>query len=192
MTDPSKIHRDDSAGPRAAAPRQPDASIELPAVVLGTKTAQPSVDQGAVAHRRLIPGRAPIHWLSWPMQAMCGLSGALALRAVAEHGEWELLPVLIAWIMLAAWHWMYAMAWEYRRWLLRWTSIIACLLMDAALALACLDRSPEQDVARDGVLITRGAVLEWQIAGGLLVGAAVVLIAHIIWFGRGWREADKG
>jgi hypothetical protein len=35
-------------------------------------------------------------------------------------------------------------------------------------------------------------VLEWQIAGGLLVGAAVVLIAHIIWFGRGWREADKG
>jgi hypothetical protein len=187
-TPPQHTQRDDSSGPHAAPTHAPDASIELPAVVLGAKTAQTS----AVAPKRLIPGRLPIHWLSWPMQAMCGLSGALALRAVAEHGEWELLPVLIAWIMLAAWHWMYAMAWEYRRWLLRWTSIIACLLMDAALALACLDRSPEQDVARDGVLITRGAVLEWQIAGGLLVGAAVVLIAHIVWFGRGWREADKG
>jgi hypothetical protein len=182
---PPKMLRDDSSGSSDDASPGPDASVEWPTVVLG----DPSTRTGERARKRLIPGRVPLHWLSWPMQASCGLSGALVLRAVAEHGEWELLPVLTAWIMLAAWHWMYAMAWDYRRWLLRWTSILACLLMDIALALVCLDRAPEQEVVRAGALITRPMVLEWQLAGMLLIVSLALLITHIVWFGRGWREA---
>jgi drug/metabolite transporter (DMT)-like permease len=180
--EPPKTLRDDSTG--AEAGLLPDVSVELPVVVLGGKTQR----TGAVRKRRLIPGRVPIHWVSWPMQGVSGLAGALALRGVAEHGEWEAEVVIIAWVMVAAWTWMYAMAWEYRRWLLRWTSILACLLMDAVLALACLDRAVAQEVAPAGRLILREAVPEWHVAGVLMILAAALLLSHIVWFGRGWRE----
>jgi hypothetical protein len=89
--------------------------------------------------------------------------------------------------MLATWLWFYSVAWRYKRWLLKWTAAPISSLMMAAMAFACFDRAQQQLVAPRHVLTDRPFVLEWYIAAILLVLANLLLLSHLVWFGRGWR-----
>ena len=163
-------------------------STELAVVVLGDQPAMQIEQAHTPPRERVLPGRAPMRSISYPVYMCVLVSALMAASSALSTREWSVWAVFIAWGSIYAWHWVYAIAWTYRRRLLYVGSLVMALGMTIGTALLCLDRAVPQWAARDRALVQRGALPLLRAAALLLLIAAVVHVAHVVWFGRGWRK----
>ena len=175
MSEQDVTEREDPRAP-------PGASTELPVVTLGT--ADEEHEQPRV---RLVPGRVAVSVVTYPIYMLLVLTGGVAGNVAIDTGEWSLGAITVSWVVAFGWSWIYAVAWYYRRSLLKWTSATFALGMFAVLALACMDRAAAQLVDGGEGLVFRAPIesLAWA-AGGLVVCAAL-LLSHLVYLGRGYR-----
>ena len=160
-------------------------STELPAVRLG----EGSLDEGPPVVR-LVPGRVPVSGATYPIYTMLVLTGGIAANVAQETGEWSFGVVVLGWFITFMWTWMYAIAWYYRRALMKWWTGALALGMYAFLGWVCLDRGGGQWVGVGTEVVFRDPIpsLAWA-AGGLAVCGAL-LVLHMVYLGQGYRERE--
>lgn len=158
-------------------------SQELPVVVLG------ELDEPAEQPRaRLLPGRVPPKWILYPAMVLQLVAGLIALLFAFGSAEWAPTPILLTWLSLILWTWFYGIAYRYRRVLLKYGATLTLIATSFAVAAFCLDRGARQ-LAFDGQRLTeRAAAPSLTLAAVLTVGAACLIVSHIVFFGRGYRE----
>ena len=163
-----------------------DASLvsqELPRVVLGERSSQEQQ-----IRERVLPGRISLTPFGWAMTLPIVTSAALALWFAWWHaGEWSFWMVLLAWSLVWLWKWLYMEAWTYQRTLLKYLSAFMYFIMALGLAFICNDRAPAQEVWLEGTLAERASSTSLLFTAALLLASCAVLLAHLVWFGRGWR-----
>ena len=190
-SEPSAAPRAPEDAPAAIEPGEQDeagTSTELAVVVLGDQPAIQTEQAHAPPRERVLPGRAPMRSISYPIYLCVIVSAMMSASSALSTREWSTWAVLIAWGTIYAWHWVYAIAWTYRRRLLYVGSSMMVLGMTIGTALLCLDRAAPQWGARDRALVQRGALPLLRAAALMLFIAAALHIAHVVWFGRGWRK----
>lgn len=164
----------------------PDASLvsqELPRVTLGERSREEKP-----IRERILPGRISLTPFGWAMTLPIMLSALLALWFSWHHGgEWSIWMVLLAWSLVWLWKWLYMEAWTYQRTLLKYLSSFMYLIMATGLAFICHDRAPAQEVWLRGELVERPVALSLMVTAVLLALSCLVLLSHLVWFGRGWR-----
>ena len=163
-----------------------DASLvsqELPRVTLGERSGE-----AQAIRERILPGRISLTPFGWAMTLPILSSAALAIWFSWLHSsEWSIWMVLLAWCLVWLWKWLYMEAWTYQRTLLKYLSAFMYLTMASGLAFICHDRAPAQEVWANQVLVERGADSTLLITAALLLLSCLVLLSHMVWFGRGWR-----
>jgi len=161
----------------------PNVSTEFPTVVLGD-------ERVAVApRRRLLQGRVAERSVLYPIYLLVSIAGALAAQFALHSEEWSVIPVSLGWAMLFVWYWLYGVAYRYRRRLLKYFSVSVILATSVVLAMLCVDRAVAQvAVTAAGELIERASrpILVWSAI--VTLAAAGLLIFHVAFLGRGYRE----
>ncbi len=159
-------------------------SQELPRVVLGQKDSHaPPIKE------RVLPGRISLTPFGWAMTIPIGLSLlCTCLFAFQHRTEWSVWMVFLAWFIIWLWKWLYMEAWTYQRSIIKYLSAFTYLAMSLGLAFLLYDRAQPQEIWIKDALETRALQPSLLIASGLLILSDVVLIAHLVWFGRGWRK----
>lgn len=166
-------------------------STELPVVVLG------EAGSGRGPGPRLLFGRVDERRVLYPAYGLVFIAGALAVTFAMEHPEWAVGPVGLAWFVLFGWIWFYGVAYRYRRRLLKYTSVTVVLGLSWLLIGFCIDRAraqiamggPVQDMVVQGSpLIERAYAPELVWAGGITAIAAALVVVHVVFLGRGYRE----
>ena len=158
------------------------ASTELPAVVLGTRVGEPIEER-----QRVRPGRVRLSVILYPIYLLLVLSGGLAADVALDTEEWSFGVVALTWTLMYAWCWLYGVTWTYRRRWLRNLSALGGLGIQAGMAALCLDRAKPQLAATGGELAARPELTQLRWAAWMLLAGAALLLAHVVWFGRGWR-----
>lgn len=159
------------------------ATVELPRVVLG------SSEPGRQAPReRVLPGRVDPRWLIYPAYIACFLGAGLSVNFAIDSHEWAVGPVLVGWTMLYIWQWIYGVAYQYRRPILKYSSGLMILGLAALLAAVCLDRAPAQSVIASGQLVERARVVRLEGAAALTILSGLFIFAHLTVLGRGYRR----
>ncbi len=164
------------------------ATMELPAVVLGT-----NVGKSLQQVQRVLPGRVPSSVLFYPIYLLLVISGGIAGNVALDTEEWSFFMIALAWFLAFSWNWLYVIAWEYRRWMLKMFSLLNAIVMQLGLAAIAIDRGAPQRVANARrELVDRGEIASLDWVAGLLVVCVILLLLHFFWFGRGWRtKQDK-
>jgi hypothetical protein len=159
------------------------APTELPPVRLGDGAG----DAGPPVVR-LVPGRVPVSSATYPIYTLLVLTGGIAANVALDTDEWSFGVVALAWFITFMWTWMYAIAWYYRRFLMKWWTGGVALAMYAFLGWVCLDRGQGQWVGQGREVVFREPIpsLAWA-AGGLAVCGAL-LVLHMVYLGQGYRE----
>lgn len=159
-------------------------SAELPVVVLGEK----GKDVHTAPAERLLQGRVPETRVLYPCYVLVAISGLITISFAVDSPEWASIPVALAWFFLFVWYWFYGVAYRYRRRLLKYTSVSVILLVSGALSALSVDRGLAQ-VAFDGNHIAhRGPIPMLYWATVLIIVAAILLIVHVVFLGRGYRR----
>jgi hypothetical protein len=184
---PSDFH--DEEPPPALEPRDEDeagVSTELPIVVLGEDEELVSDEAPRV---RLLQGRVHPAWVLYPIYALEFVAGALAMNFALGTREWSAIPVGLAWFLLYVWNWFYGVAYRYRRRLLKYTSVTIIVMLTVALAYFCFEKAGSQvAVLPSGVVGDREAAPGLYWAGVATIVAVGLLVAHIVFLGRGYRR----
>lgn len=178
-------------------PQPASITTELPVVTLGAAHVKPKPEaESACDPDELAPERAPkqrvllgrIHpsWIFYPIYTLIVLSGGLAANVALDTGEWSFGVVVVAWTLVFLWNWMYVVAWTYQRRWLKLCTLGALICIEAGLAFACFDRSQPQ-WALQKTLIERGELDSLRLSAGMLVLCLVLLLIHLLYFGRGYR-----
>lgn len=161
-------------------------STELPIVVLGDD----ELVSDEAPRVRLLQGRVHEAWVMYPIYALQFAAGGLGVHFALGTHEWSAIPVGLAWFLLYVWNWFYGVAYRYRRRLLKYTSVTIVLVLTVALAYFCFEKAPRQDV----VVLAKGELGSRPPAPGLYwaavatMVAAGLLVAHIVFLGRGYRR----
>lgn len=173
-------------------PPEPPASIttELPVVTLGSPHAEDEHSERGEHERspkhRVLLGRIHPSWIFYPIYTLIILSGGLAANVALDTGEWSFGVIVVAWTLAFLWNWMYVVAWTYQRRWLKLCTLGALLALEGGLAFACFDRSQPQ-WALQRTLIERGELDSLRLSAGMLVVCLVLLLVHLLYFGRGYR-----
>ncbi len=157
-------------------------SQELPRVVLGERS--PSVE---APKQRVIPGRVSLTAFGWVMSGLILSSGACTMWFAWRGEEWSPWMVMLVWCLMWLWNWLYMEAWTYQRRMLKYMSSFSFIGMSGLMAVWCWDRAKAQEIWRMDGLVERAWRVELDIAAAVLVCASSVVLAHLVWFGRGWR-----
>ncbi len=158
-------------------------STELPAVVLGTRVGESM--EGVV---RVLPGRITPSLIFYPIYLLLVIAFGFAINVSLDTNEWGFVPVVITFAVLFLWNWLYVVTWEHQRTILKYTSAAMALGMEVVVALLCTDRAAPQLVANAQAELTdRAAIdrLDW--VATILFACVVLLISHLLFFGRGYR-----
>lgn len=158
-------------------------TVELPKVVLGGDEEQHHAPQ-----RRVLPGLIDRRWLSYPAYIAAFGAGGIAVDFAIEAGEWAAGPVAIAWMMLFFWEWIYGVAYRYRRTILKYFAFLLVTALTVGLSAFCWERAEPQLVAASGQLVERGHVASLEWAAVITVLSGLLIAAHLIILGRGYRE----
>ena len=178
--DPSAPERDER-DPLAAPARAP-ITTQLPVVTLGKPAAQASPGPQP---RRVVMGRVPAAVIAWPIYGVMSGAGLLAALAATPR-EWSLGALLVTWLTMTLWVWMYFVAWTYRRRWLKRAALWMALGMQGGMAAICLDRAQPQWI-HNPQLVERAALPMMRWAGIMLLVGALLLLAHGLYLGRGYR-----
>lgn len=168
-----------------------DASVstELPLVVLGD-----DADVSQEAPRvRLLQGRIHEAWVLYPVYLLVLGAGFLAVRFASDTAEWSAAVVGLAWFLLFVWNWFYGVAYRYRRRLLKYSSVFVVLALSASLAYFSMERATPQRAMISATQIGERAAapsLYWAAIATLVAGG--LLVAHIVFLGRGYRRKAPG
>lgn len=157
-------------------------ATELPVVVLGEAGA------AVTPRHRLLYGRLPQNWVLYPIYLLVTIAGSIATNFALNSDEWHVIPTALGWSMLFIWYWFYGVAYRYRRRLLKYSSVTVIIGMTWALGFFCEDRALRQIVAVNGQLIERSSVIALEWASVITWLGVLLLMAHIIFLGRGYRE----
>ena len=157
-------------------------SAEFPAVTLG------DAGESATPRHRLLLGRVHEAWALYPAYAMELVAGGIACLFALQSSEWSVVPVGLTWFLLYTWVWFYGVAYRYRRRFFRYFSLFILLGASSMIAYLCFDRAAVQLVFDGQHLVERAAepTLVWS--GVLTLAAAVVVLVHVVFLGRGYRE----
>lgn len=162
-------------------------SMELPAVVLGT-----NVGKSLETVQRVLPGRIPPSAIFYPVYLLLVISGGLAGNVALDTEEWSFFVIALTWFLAFSWNWLYVIAWEYRRRMLKFFSMFCAIAMELGLAALSIDRGAPQRVANaDLELVQRAHIARLDWVAGILVVCVVLLLLHFFWFGRGWRSKKE-
>ena len=174
--------------PSAPAPEPADDApvprvVELPTVTLGDPD-----DDGPAPSVRLLQGRAPLRWTTYPIYAALFISGGAALDTALRTREWEPGVVVLAWALLYLWIAVYSVAWSYRRVILQALILLLLTGYHGVLAFLCIDRAAPQGVWNGAQLIVRPELPPLQWSAALLLTSACWLLVHALYLGRGYRS----
>ncbi len=176
-TPPQAITQPDPAG----------VSTELPVVVFGDDDA--TLASSEFLRVRLLPGRLHEAWILYPIYGLNLVSGLLAMSFAIGTHEWSAPVVGLAWLLLGVWNWFYGVAYRYRRPLLKYSSVIVILGLTTALVSFSIERAqPQLAMVRATQLSERAASAELYWAAVATVVAAGLLVAHLVFLGRGYRQ----
>lgn len=160
----------------------PARSTEAAPVVLGERS-------GAVAPAvRLLPGRVEASRVLYPGYLLVWVGAALASLFAWRRAEWHPLMVFVGWGVLFCWYWVYGVAYRYRRRLMKVLAVGMSALVGVVLIWVSATRAAPMRVPVDGVLVERGALLLPGLAAVATTLSLALLIAHLLYFGRGYRE----
>lgn len=163
----------------------PNVSTEFPVVILG----EGEDGEQSIPRRRLLQGRVSERAVLYPIYALVLGAGGLALYFAAQSLEWAFLPTFLGWAMLFVWYWFYGVAYRYRRTVFRYCSVIVIALVSAGLAMMCVDRAASQvAVTTSGELVERAAQPVLLGVAVLTLAPAALLVLHLVFLGRGYRE----
>lgn len=158
----------------------------LPKVVIGDagRTSRPPT-------KRTLPGRVPPNIIIYPIYLAIAVHASFSARFASIGLEWNTGVVLIGALMIYGWNWMYSVSWSYQRTGLQFISAMGALGMEVAVLVLTLDRAREQQAATEAGLQLRAASPELYVSSGALAVAIALLVAHIVYLGRGDRERAK-
>lgn len=172
------------------AQENPDAAsvtTELPVITLGHAPDPEHVEQEHdPPKRRVLLGRVHPSAVFYPIYLLLIISGGIVANVALDTGEWSFTVVVIAWSTLFLWNWMYVVSWTYSRRMLKYTSVLAMLTLQGGMAAACYDRGQPQLVFKQDV-IARQAIPSLNIAAGILLVCLLLMLAHLLYLGRGYR-----
>ena len=162
-------------------------STELPVVVFQDDEV---VRQSAEIPRvRLLPGRVPESVVLYPVYVLVLGGGLLAARFALTTHEWSAPVILLAWFVLFLWVWFYGVAYRYRRPLLKYTSLLAIVGLTGALSYFSIERAAaQQAMVGPGELAVRGVAKSLYVVAGGNAVALGLLVAHLVFLGRGYRR----
>lgn len=179
-------HDDDQTAPRGLKRDDAGISTELPAVVFGDDETLISSELPRV---RVLPGRLHEAWILYPIYALVLGAGVIAVEFALRTHEWSAIVVGLAWFLLYVWNWFYGIAYRYRRRVLKYTSVIVILGLTAALAYFSIERGQPQLAMTDlSELRDRPEAASLYGAAVAAVVAAGLLITHLLFLGRGYRQ----
>jgi hypothetical protein len=158
-------------------------TVELPRVVLGSDEAARRAPR-----ERVLPGRVDLRWLSYPAYVACILGAGITVNFAIDSREWAAGPVALAWTMLLFWEWIYGVAYHYRRRVLKYGALLLIAGLTFALAALCMERAQAQWVVAGGELVERGRVAGLEGAALLTSLSGVLVAAHAVVLGRGYRR----
>ncbi len=158
-------------------------SAEFPAVTLGE-----AGDGSETPRRRLLQGRFHEAWALYPAYAMQLVAGGIAVLFALQSEEWSAIPVGLAWFLLYVWVWFYGVAYRYRRRFFRYFSLLILMSSSGAIAFLCFDRAAAQRIWDGERLIVRTAESTLVWSGTLTIAASILILAHVVFLGRGYRE----
>lgn len=181
MADQETTDTGAAPGPRdVEAPDNP--SMELPAVILGD---QGEEDEPKV---RVLPGRVPMYKVLHPAYVAVAVAGVLATYFSLSSGEWHPLMVLVGWGLLFCWYWVYAVAYRYRRRIMKYFSLAMGTLTAASLTLAATVRGTSMAVPEGADLVIRSPRPLLFVVAGLTTLSLAAIFTHVIYLGRGYRQ----
>lgn len=179
---------DDARPPGALKQLDPAAiSTELPVVVFADDA--DALASAEIPRVRLLPGRLHERWVLYPVYALDLVAGVLAVHFAVGAPEWSAAVVGLAWFLLYVWHWFYAIAYRYRRRLLKYTSVAMIFALTAALAYFSIERArPQLAMVGADAVAERAAAPGLYWAAVLTMLTAALLLAHLVFLGRGYRH----
>lgn len=157
--------------------------MELPAVIMG--------ERGEAEQRpktRLLPGRIPKYIVLYPAYAAVAIAGFLATHFSIQSSEWHPTMTVLGWGLLFCWYWVYGVAHRYRRWLMKYFSLLMGTATVFALVMATAARSRSMLVPGDDAMVLRSAVPALFAVNALTLLSLVALFAHALYLGRGYRQ----
>lgn len=159
-----------------------DRSKELPTVILGDHGEQkrPRV--------RLLPGKVAEHLVLRPAYAVAAAAGAVATYFAVDTGEWHPAMVIGGWALLICWYWVYGIGYRYRRWLMKYFSVLMSTITAATLAVVTSVRAAAMAVPQGGELVPRGPQPLLYASAALTLISFGAVFAHVVYLGRGYRQ----
>lgn len=178
----------DEAPPRALTKNDPaGVSTELPAVVF--RDEDETLISSEVPRVRLLQGRVPENWVLYSIYAFDLMAGLFAMSFALGTREWSSPMIWLAWSLLALWNWFYGVAYRYRRRVLKYASVFVILGLTAALVYFSIERAqPQVAMIGPNEVGMRGEAAELYWSAGATMIAAGLLIAHLVFLGRGYRR----
>lgn len=158
-------------------------TLELPAVIIGDR----GEDQ-APLEVRLLPGRVHESLVLYPVYTLVGTSALISAHFALKTGEWNVVMTLMGWGLLYCWYWVYGVAYRYRRWIMKYFSLMMSLITAGSLAFVSALRGAANHVPAQEGLILRGVEPAMIIAATLTTLSAAAILAHVFFLGRGYRE----
>lgn len=143
-----------------------------------------TVEEVLVSTTMAVVSQIDERWFLYPAYVSTLTAGALAAQFAARSPEWSAGPVVLAWTLLFIWHWLYGVAFRYRRPALKYFSLAAAAAFGTLLTAFSLDRAVPQPAAADGGVAVRGVSTD-LIWCTVATGAGVALVvAHATLFTR--------
>jgi len=123
------------------------------------------------------------------MYALDLAAGVLAVHFALSTREWAAPVIALGWFLLYVWHWFYAVAYRYRRRLLKYSSVAMIFALTAALAYFSIERAqPQLAMVRADAVVQREGVPGLYWAAVLTLLTSGLLVAHLVFLGRGCRR----
>ncbi len=164
-------------------PPPAERSMELPAVIIGERG-----DEEQRPRVRLLPGRVPKSVVLFPAYAAVGLAGLLATHFSLEYGEWHPAMTLLGWGLLCCWYWVYGVGHSYRRWLMKYFSLLMSTITAGGLIAFSAMRSRSMLVPGDEGMVLRSTVPTLFIVNALTISSLIAVFVHVFYLGRGYRQ----
>jgi hypothetical protein len=138
--------------------------------------------------RRLLQGRIDSRFCLYPCYLLLFAAGICAVTFTAHSNHWVAAPVALAWCCLIMWYWLYNIAYRYRRRFFRLICSTSIWTTSAGLCILASDRARAQieSSSQQGLQEAAATGLVW--AWILTLIAALILVSHVLFFGRGYRE----
>ncbi len=169
---------------RPELPSPEETSLELPAVIIGERRDE----AGEKPLVRVLRGRVYQSVVLYPAYVMALLAGVLATHFSVNTGEFHPVMVLVGWGLLYCWYWVYGVAYRYRRWMMKYFSLLMSVLTAASLTLVAALRGTSMMVPQNGELALRGTQPILFVVAALTTLSMAAVIAHAVYLGRGYRE----